>query len=68
VVLEVFIRYQDIVDLTVFGIEEIIEKYNGRDHRWVIAKVKLSSLLKVKELIPKLNLFIAFTGKLEYNE
>jgi len=68
VVLEVFIRYHDIVDLTVFGIEEIIEKYNGRDHRWVIAKVKLSSLLKVKELIPKLNLFIAFTGKLEYNE
>jgi len=68
VVVEVFIRYHDIVDLTVFGIEEIIEKYNGRDHRWVIARVKLSSLLKVKDLIPKLNLFIAFTGKFEYIE
>jgi len=68
VVLEVFIRYHDIVDLSIFGIEEIIEKYNGRDHRWVIAKVKLSSLLKVKDLITKLNLFIAYTGKIEYNE
>lgn len=66
VVVELFIRYHDIVDLSVFGIEEIVEKYNGRDHRWVIAKVNLSSLLKVKDLIPKLNLFLAFTGKLEY--
>lgn len=68
VVLEVFIRYHDVVDLTVFGIEEIVEKYNGRDHRWVIAKVKLSSLIKVKDLIPKLNLFIAYTGKIEYSD
>jgi homoserine dehydrogenase len=66
VTLELFIRYHDIVDLSIFGIEEVLEKFNGRDHRWVIARVKLSSLLKVKDLLPKLNLFVAFTGKLEY--
>lgn len=68
VTLELFIRYHDIVDLNIFGIHEIVEKYSGRDHRWIIAKVNLSTLLRIRELIPKLNLFIAFTGKMEYND
>jgi len=43
-----------------------VERYNGPEHRWVIAKVKLSTLINVKDLIPKLNLFIAFTGNLDF--
>jgi len=66
VTLELFIRYHDMVDLSIFDIYELIERYNGPEHRWVIAKVKLSTLIKVKDLIPKLNLFIAFTGNSDF--
>lgn len=66
VTLELFIRYHDMVDLSIFDIYELVERYNGPEHRWVIAKVKLSTLIKVKDLIPKLNLFIAFTGNSDF--
>jgi len=66
IALELFIRYHNADDLSVFDIkEQLVERYNGPEHRWVIAKVKLSTLLNVKDLLPGLNVFIAYTGNYE---
>ncbi|HNT41346.1 MAG TPA: hypothetical protein PKN78_03835, partial [Tenuifilaceae bacterium] len=63
VVLSLYIRYSRESDLNVFDILEVQERYNGPEYRWVVARVKLSSLLKIKELLPKRNLFTIFTGE-----
>ena len=63
VVLSLYIRYSRESDLNVFDILEVQERYNGPEYCWVVARVKLSSLLKIKELLPKRNLFTIFTGE-----
>lgn len=66
VTLQVYIRYHDMVDLTIFGIEEVEERYSCSDFRWVIARVNLATLIRINELIPKLNLFVVYLGNTHY--
>lgn len=67
VLVEVYLRYTSPVDLDLFGFTEISEKYSSREYSWVIGKLRLSSLISIKELLPKLNVFLAFTGNVEPN-
>jgi homoserine dehydrogenase len=53
------------VDLSHFDFESISEKYTGPDYNYVIGRLKLDNLHKMKNLIRKLNVFIAWTGKIE---
>jgi len=65
--LELYIRYHNLVDVSVFGERKVTEQHLAADYRWEMAWVKLSDLIRVKELLTKLNLFIAFTGNLKFN-
>jgi len=66
VIVEVYLRYQTLVDLSLFEFEQITEKFSGKDYSWLIGTIKLSSLQKIQDLLPKLGIFLASTGKNEY--
>ncbi|MDD2570160.1 MAG: homoserine dehydrogenase [Bacteroidales bacterium] len=66
--LEVYLRYHNLLDLSHFDFESISEKYAGPDYHYVIGKIKLETLYNLKNLIRKLNVFIAWTGKLDIND
>ncbi|MEW5844707.1 MAG: homoserine dehydrogenase [Bacteroidota bacterium] len=64
--LELYIRYHNLIDVSAFDERKVTEQHIAADYRWEIAWVKLSNLIRVKELLTKLNLFIAFTGNFKY--
>ncbi len=66
VIVEVYLRYQTLVDLSLFEFEQITEKFSGKNNSWLIGTIKLSALQKIQDLLPKLDLFLASTGKTEY--
>jgi homoserine dehydrogenase len=65
IAIEVYLRYHDLVDLSHFDFESISEKYTGPDYNYVIGRLKLDNLHKMKNLIRKLNVFVAWTGKID---
>lgn len=65
--LELYIRYHNLTDLSVFGHRAITEQHVAANYRWEIAWVKLGQLVRVKELLPSLNVFIAYTGNFRHN-
>jgi len=65
VTIEIYLRYHDLVDLSHFDFESITEKYTGPDHNFVIGRIRLENLYKLKSLIRKLNIFIAWTGRID---
>lgn len=65
--LELYIRYHNLTDVSILGERKVTEQHFASDYRWEIAWVKLTGLIKVKELLPKLNLFVAFTGNFTFN-
>jgi homoserine dehydrogenase len=56
---EIYLRYSDVVDLSHFDFESISEKYSGPEANYVIGKIKLDNLFRLKKLLPKMNVFIA---------
>ena len=57
--LEIYLRYHNPVDLSYFDFEEITEKYSGKDSNYVVGRIMLKNLVKIKEILPRLNLFLA---------
>jgi len=57
---EIYLRYKNMVDFSHFDFEVITEKYSGQEYSYVVGKIKLSNLLKLKSILPKLNVFLAY--------
>jgi len=64
VTIEIYLRYQNLVDFALFEFENISEKYSGTETNYVIGTIRLSHLKKIRNILGKLNVFIAFTGKI----
>jgi homoserine dehydrogenase len=62
VVVEIYLRYKNTSDFSLFQFEQIHEKYTGRLNNYVVGKIKLSNLFKLKSVLTKLDVFFAFTG------
>jgi len=65
VIVEVYFRYNSLADLSHFEFEQISEKFSGKESSWLIGTIKLSSLQKIQDLLPKLDVFLASTGRNE---
>ncbi len=62
VLINVYFRYNSIIDLDKVEFEEISEKYNGSDYNYVVGKINLQTLLTNREYILKHNLFISLVN------
>ncbi len=60
--LKIYLRYSNELDFSHFDFEEISEKFTSKQNNYVIGTMKLGNLLKIKHLLPKLNVFIAYIG------
>ncbi|MFP4024647.1 MAG: homoserine dehydrogenase [Thiohalospira sp.] len=58
--IEIYLRYHNLVDLSYFEFERITEKYSGQEYNYVVGNIKLENLIKIKGILPKLNLFLAY--------
>ncbi len=57
--LKVYLRYDREQDLALFDFDEIYEQYSGRGTHYVIGKICLANLVKIKDKIEKLPLFLS---------
>lgn len=60
--LKIYLRYTNSLDFSHFDFEEIQERYTSKQNNYVIGIIKLENLLKIKKLLPKLDIFIAYLG------
>ncbi len=58
--IEIYLRYKTIVDFSYFEFESISEKHSGLENNYVVGKIKLSNLLRLKSVLPKLDVFLAY--------
>lgn len=58
--IEIYLRFNNMVDISYFDFESISEKYSGQEYSYVIGKIKLSGLLKIKSILTKLDIFLAY--------
>lgn len=61
-VIEVYLRYKDLVDLSHFDFESISEKYTGPEYNYVVGRISIDSLFRIRKLLGRLNVFLAATG------
>ena len=60
---ELYLRYSDKTVLELFNFESISEEYSGPEYSYKIGFIKLSQLLKIKDQLRNLNIFMGITGK-----
>ena len=63
-VVEVYLRYNDVVELSHFEFESISEKYTGPDFNYVVGRIRIEYLHRIKNLLPRLDVFLAITRSL----
>lgn len=56
---KIYLRYRDSLSFSHFDFENITEKYSSKEYSYVIGTIKLSTLQKLKNMLPKLDVFIA---------
>lgn len=56
---KIYLRYRDSLTFSHFDFENITEKYSSKEYSYVIGTIKLSTLKKLKNMLPKLDVFIA---------
>jgi len=64
----IYLRYQNLLDLSHFEFEKISEKYTGPDSSYVVGTFLLEKLYRIRNLVPHLDVFIAWTGKINGDE
>ena len=61
--LEIYLRYNDERDRSLFEFEEVSEYFSGRSYKYVIGVVNLERLYLLKEQLRDLDVFIVNTGR-----
>lgn len=61
--IEIYLRYDSEKVLAYFHFETIKERFISDDFNYITGEIKISDLINLKEILPKLDVFIAYTGK-----
>lgn len=62
---EIYLRYNNLDDFCLFEFECINERYSDSKYYYVVGFIKLSNLLKIKNLLSNIDVFIAFTNNVK---
>lgn len=62
VVLQVYLRYNSVLDLQTLEFDEINEQYNGNDYHYVVGKINLQNLVANRDYILKHKLFLSLVN------
>jgi homoserine dehydrogenase len=57
--LKIYLRYNNLVDFSFFKFSEISERFSCENFNYVIGTINLTELLKIKDILKSLNVFIA---------
>jgi homoserine dehydrogenase len=57
-IIKIYLRYQNVVDFSLFEFENIEDKYFGQSN-YVIGNIKIENLIRIQKILPKLDVFIA---------
>lgn len=63
VLINVYLRYNHVLDLEKLEFEEIREKYNGTDYNYIVGSINLQTLLEQREYLKTKGLFIALVNE-----
>lgn len=62
VTLNVYLRYNSLIDLEKLDFEEVSEKYTGAEYNYVVGKIRLQTLRDQRAYIVNNNLFVALVN------
>ncbi len=62
-ILEIYVRYHQDEDLKGLDFQEISEKYEGRESKYLIGTISLENLFQLQNVLPERNIFIVNTGR-----
>ncbi len=60
--LRIYLRYSNPLDFNLFEFDEITETFTSKQNNYVIGTIKLDKLIKMKTLLPTLDIFMAYLG------
>lgn len=64
--LEVYLRYQHEYTIEKLKVDLISERYISNDYKYIIGTIKLSELIKNKDILENKDIFLVSTGKISY--
>ena len=60
-VIEIYLRYHEQTDLEQFEFESISEKYTAKDFNYVVGRINLDNLYRIRKHLSQMNVFLATT-------
>jgi len=57
--IKIYLRFNNLVDFSFFKFTDVVERYSSENYNYVIGTINLSELLKIKDAIPSINVFMA---------
>lgn len=60
--LKIYLRYSNESDLQHFEFDEITERFTSKHNNYVIGTINLKNLIKIKDKLSKIDVFIAYIG------
>ncbi len=57
--IKIYLRYANVVDFSHFEFESITERYSSKEFNYVVGTIKLTNLMSLRALLPKIDVFLA---------
>jgi len=62
--INIYMRYKSSSELGLFQFSKIYERFSGRNTNYVIGDISLKQLKSLQDILPNLDVFIAYTGNI----
>jgi homoserine dehydrogenase len=56
---KIYLRFENLIDLSRFNFETVSERFSSSTYQYVVGTIKLSALIELQPMLPKMDVFIA---------